>query len=167
MRIGVIGLGLIGGSFALGVKRAMPNAALLGNDRDEASVEVALKRGIIDAAADWAELGACDVTMIAVPVRQLFGVFKSLAPHLSATTVLTDAGSTKGAVVDAARAALGHHIGQFVPGHPIAGREKSGANAAAGELFEGRHVVLTPLAENAVGSIARVESLWKSCGASV
>jgi prephenate dehydrogenase len=167
MRIGVIGLGLIGGSFALGVKRALPDASVVGMDRDEASVDDALKRGVIDAAADWAEIGRCDAVMIAVPVRQMQDVFAAIAPHLSATTVLTDAGSTKAAVIEAARQALGTRIGQFVPGHPIAGREKSGVQAAAGELFEGRHVVMTPLPENSPDVVAGIESLWQSCGARV
>lgn len=167
MRIGVVGLGLIGGSFALGVKRALPVVSVVGMDRDEASVDDALKRGVIDAAADWAELGRCDAVLIAVPVRQMQEVFAAITPHLSETTVLTDAGSTKVAVIDARRHALGKSIGQFVPGHPIAGREKSGVHAAAGELFEGRHVVLTPLPENSPDAVARIESLWQSCGARV
>ncbi|MBL8519223.1 MAG: prephenate dehydrogenase/arogenate dehydrogenase family protein [Betaproteobacteria bacterium] len=167
MRIGVIGLGLIGGSFALAIRRAHPSAVVVGTDRDEAAIDAALQRGVVDAAATLPELGACDALMIAVPVRQMPELFARLSSHLQSNCVVTDAGSTKGAVIEAARTTFGAHVAQFVPGHPIAGRERSGVGAAAGELFEARHVVLTPLEENDPAAIDRVEQLWQSCGARV
>lgn len=167
MRLGIVGLGLIGGSFALGVRRAMPEARIIGHDRDEASTDEAIKRGVIEESATWRDLGSCDVVLIAVPVRQMQDVLAALSPVLSEGVVLTDAGSTKGAVIDAARTVLNDRIAQFVPGHPIAGREKSGVAAAAGELFEGRHVVLTPLPENSPETVDKIEALWQACGARV
>lgn len=167
MRLGIVGLGLIGGSFALGVRRAMPEARIIGHDRDEASTDEAIKRGVIEESATWRDLGSCDVVLIAVPVRQMKDVLAALSPVLSEGVVLTDAGSTKGAVIDAARTVLNDRIAQFVPGHPIAGREKSGVAAAAGELFEGRHVVLTPLPENSPETVDKIEALWQACGARV
>lgn len=167
MRLGIVGLGLIGGSFALGVRRAMPEARIIGHDRDEASTDEAIKRGVIEESATWRDLGSCDVVLIAVPVRQMQDVLAALSPVLSEGVVLTDAGSTKGAVIDAARTVLNDRIAQFVPGHPIAGREKSGVAAAAGELFEERHVVLTPLPENSPETVDKIEALWQACGARV
>ena len=166
-RIVVIGLGLIGGSFALALRNAWPVATITGIDRDEANLDEALRRGAIDAVGDYAAVRDADVVIVAVPVRQLPGVLATIAPHLRATTVITDVGSTKQDVVAAARAALGASVRQFVPGHPIAGREHSGMAAAASELFDGRSVVLTPLAENSAADVARVQALWQACGAKV
>src|SRR5258708_2239212 len=139
--IAIIGVGLIGGSGALALRRAMPGVRLIGVDRDAGSLDEALRRGIIDEAGDMASAGQCDLCLIAVPVGQLPAVLAALAAKLKSHTVVTDAGSTKQDVVAAARAALGPAIAQFVPGHPIAGRERAGVSAAASELFEGKHVV--------------------------
>jgi len=94
-------------------------------------------------------------------------VFKALAKHVSPDAVITDAGSTKQDVVAVARRALGGKVGQFVPSHPIAGREKSGVTAAEAGLYEHRNVVLAPLAENSPASVQRVEAAWRACGARV
>jgi prephenate dehydrogenase len=88
-----------------------------------------------------------------------------MAPHLPLGTIVTDAGSTKTDVVDAARAALGDKIAQFVPGHPIAGREQNGPEAALADLYVGKKVILTPLPENAPEAVGRVASAWRQCGA--
>ena len=142
-RIVVVGLGLIGGSFALALRNALPTVVITGIDRDDANLDEALRRGAIDVVGNYAAVGDADVVLLAVPVRQLPAVLAGIVPHLQAHTVITDVGSTKQDVVAVARAVLGERVHQFVPAHPIAGREHSGMAAAASELFDGRTVVLT------------------------
>ena len=167
MKIAIIGVGLIGGSFALALRRTHPALRVLGIDRDEAALDNALRRGVIDEVPSLAAIADCEVIFIAVPVRQFPDVLASIVPHLKAGTIVTDAGSTKADVIAAARTALADKISQFVPGHPIAGREHAGVAAATSALFEGKNVVLTPIAENTQQAIERVGSLWRSCGARV
>ena len=167
MNIAIFGVGLIGGSFALALRRGHSDLRVIGIDRDTAALDVALRRGVIDEAASPASGADVDVILIAVPVGQFPAVLKEISPSLKPETIVTDAGSTKQDVIAAARAVLGSKISQFVPGHPIAGREHVGVAAAASELFAGKNVVLTPIAENTAQSIERVRSLWHACGARV
>jgi prephenate dehydrogenase len=169
MRLAVIGVGLIGGSFALALKAARQVSHVVGAGRSEANLRLARERGAIDSVAPDARTAArdADVVLVAVPVAQFAQVFADISPHLSAQAIVTDAGSTKRDAIAAARKALGAKVGLFVPGHPIAGAEKSGAAAASAELFRNRRVVLTPLKENAPGALDKVERLWKACGANV
>ena len=167
MNIAIFGVGLIGGSFALALRRGHSDLRVIGVDRDTAALDAALRRGVIDESASPAAATDADVILIAVPVRQFPAVLGEISHHLKPATVVTDAGSTKRDVIAAARAALGSKLSQFVPGHPIAGREHAGVAAAASELFEGKNVVLTPIAENAAQSIELVRSLWHACGARV
>jgi prephenate dehydrogenase len=168
-RVVICGVGLIGGSFALGLRKAGVVGDIVGMGRRRAPLELALERGVIDRIAiDWASaLRGADLLMLGMPVGQMPAVMRDLQPHLEAHTVVTDAGSTKGAVIDAARANFGTRIAQFVPGHPIAGAEKSGVEAAIDSLYINRRVVLTPLAENAPDDIALVRRAWEACGALV
>ncbi|GAB4166757.1 MAG: hypothetical protein Fur0039_03920 [Rhodocyclaceae bacterium] len=165
----VVGVGLIGGSCALALRRAGAVGEIVGLGRSRHSIVRALELGVIDrAASGWADaLSGADLVLLAIPVGQMGAVLACLAPHLEAQTVLTDAGSTKGDVVAAARAQLGERTGQFVPGHPIAGAEKSGVEAASAALFAGKRVVITPLAENAPEAVQRVRALWEGCGARI
>jgi len=165
-RLAVIGVGLIGGSFALGLKKARAVAHVVGVGRNPANLEVAMQRGIIDSiASDAAAAGRdADLVLVAAPVGQYPQIFSSLR---ETKALITDAGSTKRDVIAAARKALGKNIARFVPGHPIAGAEKSGAAAASAELFRNRRVVLTPLAENEEDSVSTIQSLWAACGARV
>ncbi len=168
MNIAIIGLGLIGGSIALALRAAKPDTNIIAFDRDEMQLDLALRAGAIDAAtADFAEIANVDVIFICVPVAQASIVFAALKPYLRDACVLTDVGSTKQSAIAAARAQLGNKISRFVPGHPIAGREHSGFAAAASELFDGKNVVLTPLAENSPETVEIVRSIWQSCGARV
>ena len=171
MNIAIIGVGLIGGSFALALRRAHGDTRtglhVIGVDRDTGAIDEALRKGVIDEAASLAAAAECELIVIAVPVRQFPAVLTEISPFLNAETVITDVGSTKQDVIAAARAALGSKISRFVPGHPIAGREHAGVAAAAPELFEDKKVVLTPLAENTPQTIERVHALWRSCGADV
>ena len=166
MRLAVIGVGLIGGSFALALKQAKKVSHVVGVGRNRANLDVARERGILDSVAPDVAAAArdADVVLVATPVGQFPSVFAQLK---ETKAIVTDGGSTKRDVVAAARAALGSKIAQFVPGHPVAGAEKSGAAAASAELFKQRRVVLTPLKENPSALVARVQELWEACGARV
>jgi prephenate dehydrogenase len=165
-RLAVIGVGLIGGSFALGLKKAKAVSHVVGVGRNAANLKLALERGVIDAIAPDARAAArdADLVLVAAPVAQFPAIFASLA---ESKALITDGGSTKRDVIAAARKALGKRIARFVPAHPIAGAENRGAAAAKAELFQGRRVVLTPLKENARASVAAVEAAWSACGAKV
>jgi prephenate dehydrogenase len=166
-KIVIVGAGLIGGSFALALKKAGLAEGITGLGRRIETLERARQLGIIDEAATSpaeAMLGA-DLVLLAAPVAQTGPILASLLPHLEAHTVITDAGSTKCDVVEAARAALGGRIGQFVPGHPIAGRETNGPDAAIVDLYVGKKAVLTPLPENRQEDVERVAAAWRACGA--
>jgi prephenate dehydrogenase len=165
--IAIVGAGLIGGSFALALRRRYPDIRIVGVDRDEANLDLAIRRGVIDEAAPLAAVSGADLVLLAVPVRQMESLLAELAPCLAPDSIVTDVGSTKQSVIAAARAALGAAVTRFVPAHPIAGREHSGVAAAASEMFEGRHVVVTPLAENSAAALALVRALWEACGARV
>ncbi|MDD5248580.1 MAG: prephenate dehydrogenase/arogenate dehydrogenase family protein [Rhodocyclaceae bacterium] len=168
-KVVVCGVGLIGGSFALALKAAGAAREVVGLGRSRAPLEEALALGVIDRIADdWMDAARdADLILLAMPVGQMPPVMAALAPHLQACTIVTDGGSTKSDVVAAARAAFGGKINQFVPGHPIAGAEKSGVSAAKADLYRDKRVVLTPLTENAAASVARLASAWEACGAKV
>jgi prephenate dehydrogenase len=168
-KIVIFGVGLIGGSFSLALRKAGAMSDVVGFGRSTATLEEARRLGILDrigtdAAADVRD---ADIVLLATPVAQMPDLFARIAPHLGAHTLVTDGGSTKGDVVAAARANLGEKIAQFVPAHPIAGAEKSGPEAAFAELYAGRRVVLTPLPENTKEAVARVRKAWELCGANV
>jgi len=166
-RVAVIGVGLIGGSFALALRKADACGTVIGAGRSPENLRIALERRAIDAVAGSAAQAArdADLVLLAVPVAQVTGVFESIAPVLRADAVVTDAGSTKQDVVAAARAMLGKRLARFVPAHPVAGAEHSGAAAAQAGLFEGKRVVLAPLAETAPDALGRAEAAWQACGA--
>ena len=166
MRLAIIGVGLIGGSFALALKQANQVSHVVGVGRNRANLDFARDRRIIDAIAPDAASAArdADVVLVATPVGQFPSVFAQLK---GTKALITDGGSTKRDVVAAARAALGSKIAQFVPAHPVAGAEKSGAAAASADLFKARRVVLTPLRENPASAVAQIQSLWEACGARV
>jgi prephenate dehydrogenase len=165
----VIGVGLIGGSFALALKRARAVKRVVGVGRTRANLADALKRRIIDESSQDAARAVrdADFVLLATPVGQMAAVMTAVAPHLPAHAVVTDAGSTKRDVVACARRFLGRHYARFVPGHPIAGTEKSGATAAFPELFRDRNVILTPQPETAPRATALVRRAWETCGARV
>ncbi len=163
-----VGVGLIGGSFAAALRRAGQVGRVLGVGRNASSLARAVELGLIDEAVSAEDAAArADLVLLSTPVGGLKNVLARMLPHLGAHTVLTDAGSTKAEVVEAARDVLGAHIGRFVPGHPIAGAERTGPDAADADLYCRRTVILTPLPENADASIERVRQAWQACGASV
>jgi len=164
--IAIFGVGLIGGSFALGLKAAGAAKRVIGLGRNPANIAHALRLGVIDEASDDpAVVAGADLVLIATPVGQMGTVMRAIAPHLGPGTVVTDGGSTKRDVVALAYRLLGKRAAQFVPGHPIAGAEHSGVSAARADLYQRRKVVLTPLPENSERSIRRVRAAWRLCGA--
>jgi len=166
-KLAIVGTGLIGGSFALALKQAGAVREVLGVGRDPARLTVARELGLIDRAADWSEAGQADCILLAMPVGETGAVLQQLAPHLKAGAIVTDAGSTKANVIEAARAALGARFADFVPGHPIAGSEQSGPGAARADLYRGKRVVLTPQADTRADAVATVRMLWETAGAQV
>jgi prephenate dehydrogenase len=167
--LAVIGVGLIGGSFALALKAAGAVGRVIGVGRDPANIRRALELGAIDTAQPdaGAAVENADFVLVATPVGAMATLFDRIAPRLAPETVVTDGGSTKSDVIAAARAALRANITQFVPAHPVAGSDESGVAAASAGLYRGREVILTPLPENRPAAIERVRAAWQACGARV
>ena len=168
-KVVICGVGLIGGSFALALKKSGAVKELVGVGRSRATLDQAQRLGVIDrSTSDWGDaLAGADLVLLAMPVGQMETVMAGMAPHLEPTTLITDGGSTKQDVIAAARNAFGRQIGQFIPAHPIAGAEKSGVAAAQADLYRGKRVILTPLAENSAASLAKLRQVWETCGAQV
>ncbi len=166
-RIVIFGVGLIGGSFARSIRHAGAAQRIVGVGRSPQAMARALELGIVDevAASVQDAMRGADLVLIAAPVAQTGRILAALLPYLEDGTIVTDAGSTKSDVVASARAALGERVGQFVPAHPIAGRETNGPDAAIVDLYRGKKTVLTPLPENTEHAIARVAAAWTACGA--
>jgi prephenate dehydrogenase len=167
--VAIVGVGLIGGSFALAMRRAGAVTRIVGVDRDAQALERAASLGVIDTATQSASEAAAgaDLVFVSVPVRAMGTVLHDVALGLGPDAVVTDAGSTKADVVRTAQAELRDRFPRFVPGHPIAGRESSGVDAAVPELFRGARVVLTPEAATSPEAAALVRSCWEACGARV
>ena len=165
-KVVIVGVGLIGGSFARALRAAGAVKTLVGVGRSAEAMARALELGIIDEVATIeSAMSGADLVLIAAPVAQTGRILASMLPYLEPHTVITDAGSTKTDVAQAAREALGERVGQFVPGHPIAGRETNGPDAAIVDLYRGKKTVLTPMPENAAADVARVAAAWTACGA--
>ncbi|NOL50220.1 prephenate dehydrogenase/arogenate dehydrogenase family protein [Pelistega europaea] len=166
--LGIIGVGLIGGSFALNLKHYGLVDCVLGAGRDTSSIVKALELGIIDRIASIDEIAQkADVIVVATPVNAFAKVLQQLMPKLSKQAIVSDVGSTKANVIQAAREVMGNRIGQFVPAHPIAGSHASGPTAAFLELFQEKNVIITPLVENKPEDVALMTALWQACGAHV
>ncbi|GGX43135.1 prephenate dehydrogenase [Undibacterium squillarum] len=168
-KITIAGVGLIGGSFALALRSAGVKAELVGIGRDPDVMQQALELGIVDRVAENAAdaYSGADLILIAAPVAQTSVILSQILPFLGPDTVITDVGSTKADGVAAARLVMGERIGQFVPAHPIAGRELNGPAAAISDLYAGKKLVITALPENPKASVSLVEDLWKICGAQI
>ena len=172
LRIGklvIIGVGLIGGSFALALKRARAVQRVVGVGRTRHNLADALRlKAIDDASRDPARaVQGADLVLLATPVGQMPAVMSAIAPHLPAHAVVTDTGSTKRDVIACAQRFLGGHLPRFVPAHPVAGTEESGAAAAFADLFRGRNIILTPQAGTAARAVTLVRRAWEACGARV
>lgn len=167
-RVVIAGVGLIGGSFGLALRAAGFGGELVGLGRDPARLDAALECGAIDRAETEtaAATAGADVILLAVPMGAMTSVLAAIAPALGAETIVTDAGSVKGSFVTDAQRILGS-LARVVPGHPIAGTERSGVDAAFAELYRGRRVILTPTEETEPEATGTVERLWSLTGANV
>lgn len=164
--VAFVGIGLIGGSLAMALRRAGAAERIVAVDQSKAALAEALALGVIDEAVDMPALAEADVIVLATPVDALFAVCADLAQvALRGDVVVTDVGSTKGSVLGAMRQAFGAVPPWFVPAHPIAGREKSGVRAAEADLFRARKVILTTLPETDNRALGVVSRLWHAAGA--
>ncbi len=165
----IFGVGLIGGSVALALKKAGCTAQIVGVGRSSESLQTAIDLGVIDLASSNIKdaITEANLILIATPVAQTPAILNAIKPHLAANTVITDAGSTKNDVLSCAKEILGEQFSQFVGGHPIAGAEKSGVTAATADLYHNKNVVLTPAPATNPLAIRRVRELWQACGAHV
>ncbi len=162
----IFGVGLIGGSFSLALKQKHAVAHVVGVGRSRANLLAAKRLGVIDEIAVDAQAAVKDADwiLLAVPLGQTATVLKTIAPHLPPHAIVTDAGSTKRDVIAHARRILGDAFPRFVPAHPIAGTEKSGATAAFPELFQNRTLILTPEADTDARALKQVAAAWKLAG---
>jgi len=168
-QLGLIGCGLMGGSFALALKQAGLVKRVVGYSKSSASTERARQLGIIDAEANTAALAVSgsDLVLIAVPVAATEASLKSIKPLLTPDMLIMDVGSTKRDVIDAARRALREQVGLFVPAHPIAGKEVSGVENADADLYAGKQVILTPIERTLAPQLQKAQELWSRLGCRV
>ena len=168
-RLALIGCGLMGGSFALALRRAGLVAHVAGFSASESTRARACQLGVIDTACSSAAEAAqgADLVLVAVPVRATEATLRAIDPMLAPAALVMDVGSTKGDVVAAARAALQRSLANFVPAHPIAGKEVAGIEHADADLYCERQVVLTPLPENPADRVLQAHQVWQALGSRV
>ena len=168
-QLGLIGCGLMGGSFALALKKAGLVKRVVGYSKSPSTVEKARRLGVIDVAAESALLAVSgsDIVLIAVPVAASEGTFKSIRHLVNPGVLFMDVGSTKRDVVDAARRVLKERLPSFVPAHPIAGREVAGIEHADATLYQGRKVILTPLHQTDPVLVQKATDVWAAVGCQV
>ncbi len=168
-RLAVIGVGLIGGSLARALRQADAVVEIIGCGRGRENLQKALELGVIDT---WThDIGEAvqdaDMVFLAIPLGAMESAFTQMKDHLASNAVITDGGSSKASVIEAAKAAFGEVPDNLVPGHPIAGTEQNGVEASFADLYKQRRVILTPLENTAPDAIARVRAMWQTCGAEV
>ena len=166
-RLAIVGVGLIGGSIGRALRDGSAATEIIGYGRNPAHLSRAVELGLVDR---WSTVlsdavAGAEVVIVATPVGAMPGLFTRLMDLVSPTCIVTDAGSVKKKVVDAARASFGRSVARFVPGHPIAGLEQSGVEAATGDLFRGHKVILTPTPDTDPKAVAQIDSLWRTTGA--
>ncbi|MES9942279.1 MAG: prephenate dehydrogenase/arogenate dehydrogenase family protein [Candidatus Thiodiazotropha sp. 6PLUC2] len=168
-KLAIIGVGLIGGSVAMALREEGRVKEVVGCGRGSANLQKAEEMGVIDHYThDIAQaVNGADMVLLAIPLGAIRSALEAMRDHLSDNVVVTDAGSVKGSVVADVEAVFQGVPDFFVPGHPIAGTERSGVEAAFPELYRNRRVILTPLKETRPEAVARVEQLWCDCGADV
>ena len=164
----IVGVGLIGASLGLALKKAGVVTKVLGVGRSKENLDQAQKMGAIDGVVDLVEATKqSDVIVLCMPVAQMRAAFEIIEPHLEPRTMITDAGSTKGDVILAAKEVLGKKVCQFVPAHPIAGGAQHGASAAKADLFQGKQTIVCPLQENSPEDTTLIMGFWESVGSVV
>ena len=168
-RLTVIGVGLIGGSFALKLKQLGLVNEVVGCGRNQANLARAIELGVIDKAETDPTLAVAgaELVVLAVPLGSIAPIYKQIHSFLNHDAIVTDMGSAKASVIAEIAGLLGECPANFVPGHPIAGRELSGVEAADSDLYQQHRVILTPLSHTNTAAITRVEQLWQAVGARV
>ncbi|HOZ64012.1 MAG TPA: prephenate dehydrogenase [Burkholderiaceae bacterium] len=168
-QLGLIGCGLMGGSFALALKRAGLVKRVVGYSKSPSTTERARLMGVIDVEAPSALLAVsgADIVLIAVPVAATEATFKAIRHLVTPKMLIMDVGSTKRDVIDAGRRALREHVGSFVPAHPIAGREVSGVEHADADLYNGKQVILTPIERTLPAQVQMAVDVWSGLGCRV
>lgn len=168
-QLGLIGCGLMGGSFALALKKAGLVKRVVGYSKSPSTTERARLMGVIDIEAPSALLAVsgADIVLIAVPVAATEATFKAIKHLVTPNVLIMDVGSTKRDVIDAARRVLREHVGTFVPAHPIAGKEVAGVEHADAELYLGRQVILTPIERTLTVQLQKAVDVWTALGCRV
>lgn len=168
-KLALIGVGLIGGSLARALRDAGQVREIVGHGRGLSNLQRAVELGVIDRVETTlpAAVREADMIVLATPVGSMEKILQTIVPYLAPTAVVTDVGSVKGTVAETARRVLSDKLSRFVPGHPIAGTERSGVEASFSSLYVGRRVVLTPLTETNAEAVARVRRMWEAAGAEV
>ncbi|MEN8213146.1 MAG: prephenate dehydrogenase/arogenate dehydrogenase family protein [Pseudomonadota bacterium] len=168
-RLAVIGVGLIGGSYARALRAAGQVEEIIGCGRSRENLERALELGVIDSYShDIGEaVEGADLVFLAVPLGAIRPAFAAMQGHLADDAIITDAGSVKGSVIRDCEAVFGSMLPNFVPGHPIAGAEQNGVEASSAGLYHNRRVILTPVCQTNESAIAVVQAAWRYCGAEV
>jgi len=168
-QLGLIGCGLMGGSFALAMKRAGLVKRVVGYSKSPSTTERARQMGVIDVEAPSALLAVsgADIVLLAVPVAATEATFKAIRHLVTSSMLIMDVGSTKRDVVDAARRTLREHLGSFVPAHPIAGKELAGVDHADADLYTGKQVILTPIERTQTAQLKRALAVWEALGCHV
>ena len=168
-KICIVGVGLIGGSLAKAIIRSKQATHVVGFGRDAQRLQAAQKSGVITGySTDMKEaLDGADMVVIATPVGSFESILKSIRLHVDASTVITDVGSTKASVIKVVESVFGSLPSNFVPAHPIAGKEKSGFEASDGDLFVGRKVIITPTESSSAKAVEAVKNIWQAAGATV
>jgi prephenate dehydrogenase len=168
-QLGLIGCGLMGGSFALALRRAGLVKRIVGYSKSPSTTERARQMGVIDVEAPSALLAVsgADIVLLAVPVSASEATFKAIRHLITPNTLLMDVGSTKRDVVDAARRVLRDHVGCFVPAHPITGKEVSGVEHADANLYSGKQVILTPIERTYTVQLQQAVDVWSALGCNV
>lgn len=168
-QLGLIGCGLMGGSFALALKKAGLVKRVVGYSKSPSTTERARQLGVIDIEAPSALLAVsgADIVLIAVPVAATEATFKAIKHLVTPGVLIMDVGSTKRDVIDAARRALREQVGTFVPAHPIAGKEVSGVEHADPDLYAGRQVILTPIERTQTIQLQKAVDVWTALGCRV
>ena len=168
-QLGLIGCGLMGGSFALALRRAGLVKRVVGYSKSPSTTERARQMGVIDVEAPSALLAVsgADIVLLAIPVSATEATFKAIRHLVGPTTLIMDVGSTKRDVVDAARRVLRENVGSFVPCHPITGKEVSGVEHADADLYVGRQVIITPIERTLTAQLKKASDVWTAVGCHV
>ena len=163
----IIGVGLIGGSLSLALTQAGAVNHVVGCGRNQQNLQKGVDIGVIDSfeTSISEAVKTADIVVAAVPMGAMLDVFQQINDGLNKDTIVTDVGSSKRSVVEVARQTLGDRVTQFVPGHPIAGTEKSGVEAGFSALYQNRRVILTPTEETNTGFVEQIDAMWRHCGA--